>query len=452
MKKTYKYLLYNVLILTLTTIVLPHVVSAQIMTLEQCIEKAVTNNPAVQKKMSQTMLTKLNLNESKQNYLPSLNALASQGFNFGRSIDPATNTFIQQTINSNNFSINGSLVLFEGFAKQMNYLYAKNEYFSSMKEEEIIKINVKLQTIVLYMDCMYNLSKIKTWQNHLGKTKELISYYVEMQKMGFATKEKSQRFKEQGLEEEMNLTLAKSNYTNAKYILANYIGSQDAHFEVDTTLATPKGGENMALPDFQNELALCNHPMLEYIKFKNLALENSIQLNRSKYYPSLTLNSGINSIYSNQYTNRIGNFPFTYETISFEKQLKDNMYQYINLQLAIPIYNRGKSAFSVSKAKVNTLINQAELKSQKNQLIENLSKAYTDYDNSKSKCDFLKQICNLKKDNMQFIEAKLKNGLINEYSYIQEKKDFINLEMQYDYSKYELYFRMNYYRILKGEN
>ena len=96
----------------------PGFISAQeIWTLEKCIEHALENN-------LQIKLSKLNIEtneswllQSKADLLPSLNVNGSYSYNFGRSIDPTTNTFVNNSIRSSGLGLSTNLPLFAGFQR-----------------------------------------------------------------------------------------------------------------------------------------------------------------------------------------------------------------------------------------------------------------------------------------------------------------------------------------------
>ncbi|MEG0656523.1 MAG: TolC family protein, partial [Mucinivorans sp.] len=63
--------------------------------LEKCIEYAVANNLQVTQSEKNIELQKLNVAQSKFNYIPSLGASAGYNANFGRSLDQTTYKFIE---------------------------------------------------------------------------------------------------------------------------------------------------------------------------------------------------------------------------------------------------------------------------------------------------------------------------------------------------------------------
>lgn len=85
--------------------------------LTECIDRALQENTTVKQEQLSNNATELTLDQSKANLIPTLSASGSQGFNFGRSLDPHTNTYISQNNVSNNFSVSSSLNLFTGFQR-----------------------------------------------------------------------------------------------------------------------------------------------------------------------------------------------------------------------------------------------------------------------------------------------------------------------------------------------
>ena len=83
-------------------------------TLEQCIDYAVEHNIAVKQYEHQLEQRQLQLQTSKAQRLPDLNASAGQNFSFGRGLT-AENTYTNTNTSSTSFSIGTSVPLFTGF-------------------------------------------------------------------------------------------------------------------------------------------------------------------------------------------------------------------------------------------------------------------------------------------------------------------------------------------------
>src|SRR3990172_8833272 len=119
MKKATKILIV-VVILTLNFELLTLNCSAQtndaskIWTLQECVDYALKNNISIKRSELEKQSRTENITSAKGNFLPNVNATASQSYNFGSSID-ATGSRVSADFSSNNYSINASVVLFDGF-------------------------------------------------------------------------------------------------------------------------------------------------------------------------------------------------------------------------------------------------------------------------------------------------------------------------------------------------
>src|SRR5437868_14446553 len=89
-----------------------------VLTLKQAVETALTNNFDVLQNGLQMQTAEVNWKQSKLNLLPDLNASATHGSNQGRSIDPFTNSYINQNVNFASYGLNSGVLLFQGFAAQ----------------------------------------------------------------------------------------------------------------------------------------------------------------------------------------------------------------------------------------------------------------------------------------------------------------------------------------------
>src|ERR1700692_771235 len=88
------------------------------LTLKQCVDSALKNNFTVQQNGLLMQTAEVNWKQAKLNLLPNLNGAASQSINQGRSIDPFTNSYINEKYNSAGYGLNSQTTLFQGLAAQ----------------------------------------------------------------------------------------------------------------------------------------------------------------------------------------------------------------------------------------------------------------------------------------------------------------------------------------------
>ncbi|MEO8403526.1 MAG: TolC family protein [Chitinophagaceae bacterium] len=80
--------------------------------LRRCVEYALEHNISVRQADVQARIVALTYAQSKLSQFPTLNFQNSGGYQFGRSIDPATNQFTTEKILFTNHTVNMNLELF----------------------------------------------------------------------------------------------------------------------------------------------------------------------------------------------------------------------------------------------------------------------------------------------------------------------------------------------------
>src|SRR6187431_831909 len=96
--------------------------------LKQCVDYALANSLAVQRSTYNVETGEINLRQSKMAMLPTLNAAASYGYNWGRSVNPVTNLFTTSEIRSLSPNANSNLILFNGFRLQNTLKQSTRDY------------------------------------------------------------------------------------------------------------------------------------------------------------------------------------------------------------------------------------------------------------------------------------------------------------------------------------
>src|ERR1700709_1298280 len=87
-----------------------------IITLKQSVELAIANNATVKTAEFTTDNAAVNLNQAKGNLIPQLNGNISHNLNQGRSINTASNTYINQGNTSAQYQLTSNVTLFNGLA------------------------------------------------------------------------------------------------------------------------------------------------------------------------------------------------------------------------------------------------------------------------------------------------------------------------------------------------
>ena len=99
----------------------------RVWTLSECIKYAIENNIDIKQYNLNVNANKIALQQSKLNYLPDLGMQSGYQLSMGRSLDPTTYSFIENTsVNSFNLSANIVTVIFAGYntPQILDHLYS----------------------------------------------------------------------------------------------------------------------------------------------------------------------------------------------------------------------------------------------------------------------------------------------------------------------------------------
>ena len=346
-----KKLIFSILVSNFLTLG----VSAEKLTIDDCMRYAVENSTTVGQKKLALDDRKADQSEAIGSLFPSISASVGGVMNFGRGVDPATNSYTNVTTFSNSYGLSGSMKLFDGLQSINTLRAAKVAKKMGVAETELASDEVAMKTMSAYMDVVYYTEAVVIAKEHLEasrKTLELVrrQFDLGMKSSADVAEIESQEANYDYLliTEENNLALA---YIKLREIM-NY--PQGQPLEIDTDISIE------ALPSATSEQDLVMYA-LEYnprIVASRYATEKSrINLARAKgaFSPSLYLYGGYNTSYFIDFDNKA-----SYD--AFGTQFRNNRGSYVQLSLSIPIYT-GLSRQS-SKRRAQNAYHSAQLEQQ----------------------------------------------------------------------------------------
>ena len=347
-----KQLILTVLVSNFLTLVCITNAQAQRLTLEECMRYAVENSTTVGQKSLALDDRKANHAEAVASLFPSINGSVGGAVNFGRGIDPATNSYTNVTTFSNSYGISGSLTLFDGLQSINTMRAAKVARNMGATEVEIARDEVAMQTMSAYMDVVYYTEAVTIAREQLEASRKTLELVRRQYDLGTKSAADVAEIESQEANYDYLLTTEENNLALA-YIrlreVMNYPQGEQLEIETNINLeALPSATSEQALVEY----ALENNPRIAASRF---ATEQSrINLARAKgaYSPSLYLYGGYNTSYYIDFDNKALYDPFG-------TQFRNNRGGYVQVALSIPIFN-GLSARS-SKHRAANAYRSAQL-------------------------------------------------------------------------------------------
>ncbi|MDE6783077.1 MAG: TolC family protein, partial [Paramuribaculum sp.] len=124
-------------------------------TLDECIDYAVAHNMSVRQNSLQVNSAELDITEAKDAFLPSVNAGASQTFNFGRGLT-SDNTYADRNTSQTGWTVSLSLPLFQGLQAKRRLDLSRANLSVAERKVEAAKDDVILQVMAQYLQVLYN--------------------------------------------------------------------------------------------------------------------------------------------------------------------------------------------------------------------------------------------------------------------------------------------------------
>src|SRR5574343_106256 len=184
-------------------------------TLKACIEYAWMNNLDVRQYILNYETSKIDARQTRTQLLPSLSAGAGQNYQFGRTIDRFTNTFVNQTIRTNNINLNANFVLYNGLQYE-NAIRSQDALLKASQENiQTIKNQIALSISSAFLQTIQAEESIKNAEFQILSTTTRIERAQKMVDAGTTDLSALLSLKAQLANETLNLITAQNSKASA---------------------------------------------------------------------------------------------------------------------------------------------------------------------------------------------------------------------------------------------
>ena len=369
--------------------------------LQRCISYALTNNISIQQSQLSEELSKDNLTQSKFSMLPSLNGSLSYGLNFGKNVDPTTNQFITENIQTNSFSLSSGIKLFSGFKTLNEIKQASFDYMASKYGTQTTQNNVTLYVVNAYLQVLYSQESLQNAQDQLTLTQQQDNRTKLLHAAGTLAEGAVFDMAAQVANAELNVVSAQNTFDLARLNLSQLLNLDHLIDIVKPQLQlTPDMLLNQLSADSIYTMALKSQPQVQQSQYGLFSAMKGLSIAHSGMYPSLSAYGSLSTNYSNAVklytvtgtsTVPIGflldanhtpvytlSNQFSTTNKPFNDQFTDNVGQNVGLSLSIPIFNNWMVNTNIKRAQIGVMQAQLNLDQTKMQLQKDVQTAYTD--------------------------------------------------------------------------
>lgn len=401
--------------------------SVQAMSLKDCMEYALDNSEKIAIKETEIDDARIARRDAILNaFTPGISAGTNAYSNFGRSVDPQTNTYVSTTSFSNGYSVSGGLTLFNGFEAINNIKIANTSLQMGIDRETMMRDEICLATMEAFCNAVYYKelagiieSQVKTMQ----ETLELVRKQEELGMKGYADVVQTEA---DLADMEYNLITTRNQYGDALVTLKD-IMFWDPEKELVIDSRSMDGrifpNEEESLQEI-SEFASEHNPSVRIAKatMDNAALD--LRIAKWKLTPRLSLNGGWSTSYYT-YPGQEG-----YTAIPFRNQLRNNSGEYIQVSLSIPIFD-ALSHFSNLKKKKNAFTRAtAEYDIAKREVRAEVARAIQDRDGAESALNQAYKRENVQEQAWEMNMKKFNQGLISPIDFRKASDSYMNAKAE----------------------
>ena len=347
----------------------------QVWSVDSCMEYAVEHNRTVRQRVYEVDNYKIDRLTAIGNFLPGISASSSLQYNWGRSIDPETNTYNSISTFNNSYTLQASLTVFNGgnIINPLRKSKAAQLMGKAALQEE--RDNTALETFQAYIDALYYYGSVRLAREKLAESSELLRLTRRQEELGLKGMADVAQVEAQYASDDYTLTNQTNLYESAMLTLKQQMNYPiDAPLQLDTVLLDMPAVDLAMLPgDTQQEVistALMSSPTLLRSHYNSEVSRFEMKQSWANVLPTISVYAGINSSY---YKELGANKYADYWT-----QMKNNFGQYVGMSISIPLFSGFERVNSVRKARNSYRIAMEQHEAQKEELQKLVAQAVLD--------------------------------------------------------------------------
>lgn len=420
----------------------------KVMTLRDCMAYAVENSAKM--KIARTDLSDAVLERRDailRAFTPSVSASTYGYYNWGRSVDPETNTYSNIKSFHNGYSLSAGINLFDGFQAVNNMSIAKTSILMGISRQQQTEDEVCLATMEAWSNVIYYNQLSKIFLDQVSAAEVALSKARKEEQLGRKAYADVVQMEAELSDKQFQSLQANGKAEDAMLTLKSLM-----LWPLDEPLILDKDElSGLLAREYNTEIsgqgivayAVEHNPQVIIAEGNVRIARKNLSSARWSLAPSVNLSGGWSTTYFT-YPGRAG-----YTATPFREQLKNNRGEYLQLSLSIPIYNRLQGLSSIRKRK-NALDKAVADRDQKmTELAAEVRRAVQDRNNSLSSLNLALKREQVQQEAYKLNVKKFEQGMISAIEYQTAINS--NLQAQADRLQAQLMFMikdrvLNYYK------
>lgn len=341
---------------------------------ERCMQYAADHSHTVRQQQFALEDSRAAKTQAIGAFLPSVYGAVNGQMNFGRAIDPSTNTYTDVSTFNNGYGLEASLTVFDGLQRYNNLRLAKANEAMGRSGVRAEKDDVALKVYKAYMDLVYCEGAVSQTAKKRDESRELLRQTEVMAEVGQKSDADVAQMRATLAADEYELAHMQSQTTKARLALKQLMG-----FPVDSALAViqPSFDDEFLTAEDASQIsafAATDNPRILKAQQNVEAARYSLRAARGALLPTISLSGGVStSFFRNM--DKGGH-------ASFSSQFRNNAGEYVGLSLSIPLFDRLATYSTIRRRKTALVQAQENLAYEQSELRRIIVEAASDVENS----------------------------------------------------------------------
>lgn len=438
--------------------------------LQRCVLYARENNLQVQSAELNERLATLQWQQTRSSRIPTLNADASAGDSYGRSIDPTSNQYVTKGFLYNSLSLSSQVLLFGWFQKKYQTQQNHLDLLATVESYSQLKDDISLNVVTGFLRLLLAREQLKVSEAQI---------ILDLQQY-----EQTQTFARAGKIPEINVSQMFAQLANDSAVWMNNRSEEQLsmlqlralmNFDFETPFEIVEPEINIrdlsAITQLTDpaticEIAMKNQHRMRYDKLKLESAKKSLEVTKTLRYPQLSVFANMGTNYSSNLKNIIGQtqtgsapigsvevgdssfvvsvptYKYVTQNKPILKQYGDNIRANAGLSLTIPILNNATVRSNIERALIGIQTQELILEQDQLKLKQDIYTAYQQAQTAVQKFDATKHSQDAAARALDFAVKRYAVGMISPFEYTQVKNTYNSACSAVVSAKYDLIFKV----------
>ena len=390
--------------------------------LQKCIAEAMKN--AIEIKIEQLNVKKAQKqhNAIVNQMLPNVSFTGNHSYNFGSTIDPATNGRVSSNIQNDNFFLNAqmNLIDFKAFATAQK---TKIEIEKAKTQLAIIENEYQLQILESYYQALFTQELLKIQKEQFKNVQFNLNRVTKEVEIGSKPKSDLYDIQLSFAQEELRMMETEQLLLLQKTQLFQLMNVKEVAL-ADVVL------ENYMPASTTATSVTLSHPKIKFAELNYQSIRKDTQLERANNLPTLTTYYGFSTFYYKPL-----NQPNAV-VADFNQQISDNKNHQLGIQLNVPVFNGFRNNKRISAAKIESEKSQYDIAQEKLKVDNQIALENQNRNNYQKLFAKLQETKTYAEASFRTSQAKFSSGVIDAIVFSSVKNQWLNAE--YDLLKNQL--------------